>query len=156
MRASIFALTLALALPFCASVQARELPDGGVTAGEVADALQAKGFKAQIGKDSQGDPKITSGADGSDFTILFFDCEKGRCQSYQFLAGFDLKAGMTLAEINKWNTDYRYGQAYLDDENDPHIAMDADVEHGATTEALENNIARWEGTLINFKKFIKW
>ena len=156
MRASIFALALAAAIPLSASALARELPDGGVTAGEVADALQAKGYKADVGRDSDGDPKVTSAADGSTFTVLFYGCEKNRCKSIQFSSGFDLKDGMALSDINKWNSDYRFGHGYLDDENDPHLTMDEDLEHGATDTAIENDIERWAATLVSFKKFIKW
>ena len=156
MRTSIFALALAAALPVSAPALARDLPDGGVTVGEFADALQSKGFKAEIGKDAQGDPKITSAADGSSFTVFFYGCEKNRCKSVQFSSGFDMKSGMALSEVNKWHSDYRFGRVYLDDDNDPYLTMDEDLEHGATDTALENNIERWEATLVGFKKFIKW
>ena len=156
MRASILAVALTTAVSLSTATLARDLPDGGVTAGEVADALQGKGLKAEIGKDAGGDPKITSGADGSNFSIYFYGCNSGRCHSYQFAAGFDQKNGMALSEINKWNSEYRFGHGYLDSDNDPHVLMDADVEHGATTEAISNNVERWEAVLVGFKKFINW
>ena len=65
MRFTVCLLALAATLPLSVPAQARELPDGGVTVGEFADALQTKGFKAETGKDATGDPKITSAADGS-------------------------------------------------------------------------------------------
>lgn len=131
------------------------LPDGGVTAGEVRAALQAKGFKAEVTKDSEGDPLIRSAADGSNFSIYFYDCDKsGRCVAIQFSAGFDLTKGTTLEVVNTWNKDRRFGKAYLDDERDPYLEYDIDLEHGATTEALENVVDVWESVLPTFKKHI--
>lgn len=135
---------------------ARELSDGGVTAGEVADALQARGLRAEIGRDDSGDPKIRSTSDGVEFSVYFYDCEAGRCGSIQFAAGFDLKKGMALADMNTWNRKYRFGLGWLDDENDPHVQMDCDVEHGATDVALKNDVERWEVVLGAFKKHIGW
>jgi len=156
MRFTVCLLALAATLPLSVPTQARELPDGGVTVGEFADALQTKGFKAETGKDATGDPKITSAADGSPFTIFFYGCEKNRCKSVQFSSGFDMKGGMALSEVNKWHSDFRFGRVYLDNDNDPYLTLDEDVEKGATDAALENSVERWEATLTSFKKFIKW
>ena len=54
-------LVAAVAAAFMASAaQARLLPDGGVTPGEVVTELQAKGFKAELKNDPEGDPMATS------------------------------------------------------------------------------------------------
>jgi Putative bacterial sensory transduction regulator len=154
--AKLIQALVASAVLFSHPALARQLPDGGVTPGEVAAALQANGMKAELGKDSGGDPKISSAVDGSSFTIFFYVCEKGRCHSIQFAAGFDLKSGTDLASMNKWNSDYRFATAHLDDENDPHLTMDMDVERGTTEDALANEVERWEAVLTSFKKHIKW
>jgi hypothetical protein len=121
---------------------------------DVARELQAKGYKAEIGKDSGGDPKITSGMDGTNFTVWFYGCKDGRCTQVQYEAGFDLKSGLSLAKINLWNRENRFGAGHLDDENDPYIQYDIDFEHGATTEAIANTIDVWASLLPDFKKFI--
>ena len=136
------------------AAQARVLPSGGVTAQEVASALQSKGFKASIGTDDAGDPMVSSALDGSTFKVLFYDCKSGRCTSFEFSAGFDLDKGLSLAKINMWNREYRFGRAWLDDEMDPYIQYDVDVEVGATTESIDNVIARWESLVPDFKKYI--
>jgi hypothetical protein len=133
---------------------ARNLPDGGVTAQEVADALQAKGYQAQIGEDKGGDPKIVSGLEGTRFTIWFYNCKNGRCASVQFEQGFDLKDGLSLAKVNGWNRGKRFGCAYLDGENDPYVQYDVDFEVGATTEAIGNAIAVWAAVLPEFREYI--
>ena len=145
---------LAAAVLAASGAEARNLPEGGVTVQEVAAALQEKGYQAEIGTDKGGDPKISSGLDGSKFNVWFYSCKKGaRCASVQFEAGFDLKDGMTLAKINGWNKDKRFGGAYLDDENDPYIQYDVDFEVGATTEAIGNAIEVWAAILPQFKDY---
>lgn len=150
MKLAIAAAALAAAGPAAAA----PIPDGGVTVQEVAQALQTKGYKAEIGRDRLGDPMITSALDGSNFQVLFYDCESGRCAAIQFATAFDLESGLTLDRINSWNRQKRFGRAYLDDERDPFVEYDVDFEVGATTEAIGNAIEVWEAVLPNFKDYI--
>lgn len=146
---------IATVLAAAGGAQAKPLADGGVTAEEVAASLQAKGYKAEIGKDQGGDPKIHSGAEGVAFDIYFYGCNKGpRCSSLQFTEGFHVEGGMKLADINAWNRANRFGRGYLDDVNDPFVEMDLDVEHGFTTEAVENNIDTWDAVLGAFLRVV--
>lgn len=138
------------------SLQAAPLPTGGVTAGEVAKALLDKGYKAEVTTDSAGDPMIRSSADGSNFRILFYSCKNSgpRCVSITFSAGFDLDKGLSYSRINEWNSEKRFGRAYLDDEMDPYVQMDVDFERGATNEAISNVVDTWAAVLPVFKSFI--
>jgi hypothetical protein len=151
------ALSLALlGLMMAAPAMARPLPDGGVTAQEVAGVLQEKGYKAQVTKDKDGDPMVRSASGGVDFLILYYECKgRQRCPSIQFYAGFK-KQGITPARIAEWNAKKRFGRAYLDDEFDPRVEMDVDLEHGANTEAVANDMERWVTVLSEFTKFIGW
>ena len=130
------------------------LPDGGVTVDEVAKVLQSKGYRAEISKDSAGDPMIISGLDGSTFRILFYNCKSGRCAAIQFATAFDLEKGLTYSKINGWNREKRFGRAYLDDDMDPFLEMDVDLEHGAMTETIANNVDTWAAVLPAFKNFL--
>jgi len=148
--------TLIGGLMACAAVVpsaalARPLPDGGVTVQEVAQELQSKGYKAEVGKDGGGDPKIVSGVDGSRFRVWFYGCESGRCASVQFETAFDLKNGVTFEKVNQWNKERRFGSAHLDDEMDPYVQYDVDFERGATTEAVANAIDVWVTVVPRFK-----
>jgi hypothetical protein len=156
MKINRFAAAVAIAAAMCAGVaHARPLPEGGVTAQEVAEALQAKGYRAQLTKDSAGDPMIESGLDGSTFRVMFYTCKTGRCASIQFVWALDMDDGMELRKINQWNREKRFGRAYLDDENDPFLEMDVDLERGGTTEAIGNNLDTWASVLPAFKEFIQ-
>ena len=73
--------------------------------------------------------------------------------SIQFSAGFSVK-NVTPAKIAQWNRTKRFGRAYLDDDFEPWVEMDMDLEHGGTTEALANNLDRWVGVIGEFNKYI--
>ena len=138
------------------AAQARPLTDGGVTVGEVADALSSKGYKADISKDGTGDPLIKSAAEGVNFQILFYGCDAvKRCTSLLFTAGWDLSKGFSMTKINDWNFNKRFGRASLDGDNDPFLRMDEDYEHGAPSEAIGNDLDRWDATIAGFKTYIE-
>jgi len=152
LTSAILAAALLLAGP---RALATPLTDGGVTAQEVADVLQAKGYQAKITKDREGDPKIQSATDGVSYEIYFYGCHGGpRCSSLQFSVAFHVEGGMTLEQINAWNRANRFGRGYLDDVKDPYVEMDLDVEHGFTTEAIDNNIDTWDAVLPAFLKVV--
>jgi Putative bacterial sensory transduction regulator len=145
-----FLVLLALARPAFAA----PLPDGGVTAQDVAQVMQEKGFAATIATDKEGDPLIRSSSKDLKFGVFFYGCHgKPRCDSIQFSAGFSVK-GVTPEKIAQWNTTKRFGRAYLDKVAEPWVEMDMDVEHGATTEALANNLDRWVGVIGAFNGYI--
>jgi hypothetical protein len=136
--------------------RATALPDGGVTASEVASVLQGKGYKAEINADKSGDLLVGSASGGVNFSVYFYTCNHTpRCTSIQFSAGFQ-KPGITDEQLEKWNRTTRFGKAYFDTDHDPRVEMDVDVEHGATTEAIANDLDRWVSVLAEFVKYIGW
>ena len=143
---------MAARLMTAAPAMAKTFPDGGVTAKEVAEVMRAEGYKAEITKDGAGDAMILSGAEGSQFVVLFFGCVKERCTSYQMGAAFATTTKPGLEKANEWNTNFRFGKAYIDEDKDPAIEMDVDAEKGFTTEAISNNLVTWVSVLASFKK----
>jgi hypothetical protein len=136
--------------------RAEPVPEGGVTADQVAAVLRDKGYAAQISKDSTGDPQIRSGAEGVSFTIYFYGCQQGpRCASIEFSSAYHVEAGMKLADVNGWNLKNRYGRSYIDSVNDPHMEMDLSLEHGGTTEAIGAAIETWDSVLASFQHMVR-
>jgi hypothetical protein len=149
----IVVAALLLATP--AGAWAGFLPDGGVTAQEVAASLKAKGFQAEITSDKDGDPLVKSVYEGTKFSVYFYECSnKQRCKSIQYATGFSMDGGIPVPKVAEWNRKKRFGRVYRDDDSDPWIEMDMDLEHGATTEALANNIDRWLLVIREFRKYI--
>jgi len=100
---------------------------GRVSGEDVVRILQDEGYRAKLGTDGDGDPKIDTSMSGLDVTVWFYDCEAKRCGSLQFLVALDLKNGWTLEAANKFSNDYRYARLYLDEEKDPYMAFDFEV-----------------------------
>lgn len=156
MRNRIVAAAAVVAWLGAGAAFAGALPDGGVTAEDVVKALQDKGYRAELTTDSTGDPMIQSAAEGVNFHVYFYGCDgdPARCGALQLGAAFDLEQGLALDRINLWNREHRFGRGYLDDDNDPWVEMDIDVELGFTTEALANNLDTWMSVLRSFIEFI--
>jgi hypothetical protein len=142
-------LMLAAAAPVAV---AEPLPDGGITAQEMTDILEKEHFAITMAKDQNGDPLIKTQLDDLDWSVYFFECRNNRCGSIQFAAGFRKK--VPAAQTMEWNKAKRFGRAYLNPDGGPWVEMDMDLEHGANTEAMSNNIERWKLTLREFNKLI--
>lgn len=155
------ALLLGLALSSVLGVSAGAQSDDNVLASDparIAGLLQDAGYRAQLTNDSDGDPMIKSAAAGSDFTIFFFNCTDGKnCKTIQFFAGFDKAQPMEVDVVNRWNREKRFGKAYLDDEGDPLLEMDLNLDFGGISlNNFRDNLKVWESLLAEFKTAIDW
>ena len=124
----------------------------------IAAVLRSRGYRAEVTKDGQGDPLIKSGADGSTFLIVFFNCTGGRnCATIQFYAGFKTDGNApSLSRINEWNREKRFGRAYIDAEGDPVVEMDVDLDDGGMSRLLfEDNLEFWVSVLTSYKTFVR-
>lgn len=147
-------LVLAAAVMWSGAAMAGALPEGGVTAGEVADVMRAMKLAVDRTTDSKGQPLILSAISGRKFGVYFYQCEGGRCGSIQFSAGFEGTASVPMVKVMEWNRTKRFGRAFVDG-GTLFVEMDMDVERGATTEALANNLERWEAVVAQFPKFFE-
>jgi len=142
------AVLLAAVLWCSATAQAAE---GRTISGpELVTILQDAGYRAELDKDDQGDPTIRTSMSGVTAYIHFYDCKQDRCGSLQLVAALDLKVGSTLDAVNKFNREYRYGRAYLDDEMDPFLAYDFEVLHAAHGDHIASQLDIWEQVLGDF------
>lgn len=149
-RLLMAALAVGWALPAQAQMVRAQDPDS------LVEALQDGGYAAQLGTDKVGDPMITSGAGGTTFQIFFYNCTDHReCATVTFHSGYDLTSGPSLEQINAWNRGKRFGRAYLDDENDPILEMDVDLDDGGVSRLLFiDNIEFWASVLGDFERHI--
>jgi hypothetical protein len=143
-----------LATTFAATATAQSLVSAENPA-QLVSIIQALGFQARLEKDSVGDPLIRSSSSGVDFSIYFYGCSKNaRCQSLQFIAGYDLANGTTLPTLDEWNEEKRFASAYLDDEDDPFLQMDMNTEGGITQENFEKTFDLWQSLKGEFEVHI--
>ncbi len=147
---TLAALAASWALPAQAQMVRAQDPDS------LVQALQEGGYAARLGTDKVGDPMITSGVGGTTFQIFFYNCTDNReCATVQFHSGYALDETISLERINEWNSSERFGRAYLDDEDDPILEMDVDLDDGGVSRLLFiDNIEFWQSVLGKFERFI--
>lgn len=123
----------------------------------VARAMVKMGYRAELGKDESGDPYITSASSGSTFLVFFFGCKKGvNCTTVQFFAGFDKPSNASLAAMNQWNRDNRFGRGYLADNGSARLEMDLDLDDGGMSDLLfADNVEFWVAIMAKFEKYVR-
>lgn len=125
---------------------------GGVSPGDVSKVLVQMGYEAEAAVDSEGDPMLHSRADDHPFSIYFYQMEGGKALSIQFSYALDVEVDVD-DQVATWNREYRFGRAFVDEEGDPFLKMDLDVERGFTSEGLANNVERWVSLLGEFYEY---
>lgn len=122
----------------------------------VVQTLQAEGYAAKLGTDNQGDPMITSSSSGSKFVILFYNCTDNKdCATIQFRSSYDFDEPVPLEKLNEWNRTKRFIRAYLDEENDPAVDMDIDLDKGGiSTPLFIEYLGTWVMLVAQFEEHI--
>lgn len=125
----------------------------------VMRALQDYGYVATMEADSRGNPKIASRVSDTKFKVYFFGCNDNgaNCTSIQLGAGYDLNNGLNASTINEWNRDKRFAKAYIDDEGDPFLEMDINLDYdGSGDENFQDSLDLWRLLVEDFEVFIEW
>lgn len=122
----------------------------------VVKALQKAGFRAELNKDSAGDPMIESAASGTNFAVLFYGCTEHRnCGRIQFVVTFTGYKNTSLEALNEWNAKNYFGRSYRTDKGAARLEMDLDLDDGGISAALfEDNVEWWTTIMANFEKHI--
>lgn len=157
-RALAAALALALApLPAAAQTASSLQPRGLIAAADparIAAEMQKLGYPVTVSTDGTGDPLITSSTSSPgrtiNFEVYFYGCTNGAsCTAIQFSAGWTT-AGIDITIVNDWNRSMRYGRAYIDEVNDPIIAMDINLSEGISPALFADNLRIWAQILPSF------
>lgn len=122
----------------------------------IAEVMQKAGYRTEvIGK--QGEERyIRSGVGGHTFGVIMFGCDDTgeACKTIQLYAGFATDDPPSLELMNAYAAQKRWGRVYLDDEDDPVIEMDIDLEDGGVSEELFlDNLEYWEVVINQFATF---
>lgn len=152
-RPAVIAAVLSLSLfPFGAPAQVLADPD------TVQTMLETYGLKVKRGTDQAGGAMLSSRIEGTNFDVLFYGCQpQGSCDSIQFSTSFDLPNGLDAAQVNGWNRDRRYGKAYLDDQGDPILEYDINLDaDGVGPKNFDSSIEIWRAVMADFRQYIGW
>ena len=127
-----------------------------VSGKEIQAMLTTEGYRPTLGKADDGDPQIKFKVQGKEIYIDFYDCNKTEfCGSLNISTGWALKTKLKAADLNQWNADNRYIRVYTDEENDPFLEDDIDLDGGATMnnvkEFVKTYVAQLEDFVAEFK-----
>ena len=125
---------------------------------QLSALISSKGYPVEQGTDDIGDPQLVVKSEGTAFYIQFYGCGEDHlnCTSVQFLAAFDMADGMTAEQALGWSRDQRFTSVYLDDEQDPFLQMDMNIDGGVSEANFTDNLEIWRSSLSAFKDYIDW
>ena len=155
--AAVFVMLGVLALPSAASAQSA-CPSSYVCASNpqsVVASLQAQGYRAQLGKsDVTGNPKIDSAANGYNYAILFYGCDKNvNCTSLGFLITFEKDETNTAQLANDWNKENRFSQMAVNDNGTLALSYDVSTVGGLSQVNFADVVDWWQAILGGAKTF---
>lgn len=121
----------------------------GADPGSIMAVAEAFG-EARLLADDYGDPLVEAIVQGRPYDVTFYDCTANAdCQSIMLRAAFRAN-GQTQGEIAAWNSNERFGKAYLDADGNPTVEMNLNLTGGVTVENLTDSFRRWETVLAAF------
>jgi len=143
MHRIILALALPLALLVASPAFARTGPASsigtvymGVSGTDLEQILTVEGYAFERAVDAAGNPLFRIEVESLKVVLIFNQCEEGICQNLQLYAGFAMQQKPALEAVNTWNRTKRFGRAYIDDEGDPVLEGDLDLEGGISAGAI--------------------
>jgi len=119
--------------------------------------VESQGWPATLVAKPGEDPYIESNRNGLKFLVIFMNCNDAHkeCKTLQYYMGFTDAKGLSLDRLNEWNKTKRFARAYRDDESDPVLEMDVDVDFaGIPRENLGETLNTWASLMDSFREFI--
>ncbi|MBN2907734.1 MAG: YbjN domain-containing protein [Rhodobacteraceae bacterium] len=124
----------------------------------VLKALQDYGYAATMSTDNTGDPKISAKVSKSNFVVFFYGCtDNADCASVQFYVGYDVNGTVSALKMNEWNRNKLFSKATVDDEGDPALEMDVNLDFdGSGDQNFNDTLDIWRLSIEEFEEFIDW
>ena len=149
------ALALGAATLFSASPAHAELINAANPA-TIKAIVESQGWPATIVAKPGDDPHIESTRDGVKFLVLFMNCtENKNCKTLQYYMGFSDAKDVPLDKFNKWNKEKRFARAYKDNDGDPVLEMDIDLDFaGIPRENVGETFNTWGALMDSFREYV--
>ena len=149
------ALALATTALFSATPAHAELINAANPA-TIKAIVESQGWPATIVAKPGDDPYIESTRDGVKFLVLFMNCtENKNCKTLQYYMGFSDAKDVPLDKFNKWNKEKRFARAYKDNDGDPVLEMDIDLDFaGIPRENVGETFNTWGALMDSFREYV--
>lgn len=129
---------------------------GGMVTGQDVDRIieiAAAYGPAERRSDDDGTPWIRAEIDGTIYTISFLNCQNGQnCSSVQFRAWWNSDGAHSIEEMNRWNRERRFSDAYLDNSDNATIEFDVNLAGGVTAVNFDDTVQWWQAVLREFRE----
>ena len=148
LSAAACAAALSLAMP-AAPAAGTEL----ITAADVERiAEMAAGFgAAEVETAPTGEPLILAEIEETRYAILFYGCTEGAdCSDIQLVARWTAPPELGLEDVNRWNAQTRFANAWLDPEGDPVLEFAVNLKGGVSAENLQDSFDWWRLLIAGF------
>ena len=107
----------------------------------IHQVLSSMELEYELTLDDGNDPIWTFTHLGILITIISYDkLTAGRYESLLFYTGWAADAVISLAIVNEWNSNSRFGRAYVDTSGDPVIELDLLMTGGVTATTISDYI----------------
>lgn len=153
-------LAAALLLALAAPAAAQEMPGSTMLKASdpamVARYLNQLGYRAKLGKDSEGDPKVETGLGGYKVGLYFYGCTKGAgCTSMQLQTAIGADYKLTLPQVNEFNRKYRFVNLSLDSDSDPSLSYDLpSAASGISGDAFQQAVEIFEEQIARVSRML--
>lgn len=129
---------------------------GGMITGQdvdrIAEIAAAYGTAERRTDEADGSPWIRAEIDGTVYTISFLNCQGGQnCSSVQFRAWWTSDGAHSIADMNRWNRERRFSDAYLDSSDNATIEFDVNLAGGVTAVNFDDTVQWWRAVLREFR-----
>jgi len=123
----------------------------------IRQILEGQGLSVELKESDNGSAYLESNHNGLKFMVYFMNCDENKrnCATIQFFMGFSDAEDTTLEALNNWNKNKRFARAYRDDESDPVLEMDLDLDFkGLPRENVGEALNTWKSLMDEFRKHV--
>lgn len=123
----------------------------------IVSVVESQGLSAKLVTKSGENPYIESASNGIKFLILFLNCDdnKQNCTTLQYYMGYSDADATSLERINEWNKTKRFARAYRDNDGDPVLEMDVDLDFdGLPRQNVGESLKTWVSLMNSYHGFL--
>ena len=157
MRSILLKSTVLAAAAFAVSTPAQAELVSSRSPEAIAGIIRGMGMPAKIIAKAGENPYIESKYSGLTYLVFFMTCDDGgkNCKTIQFYMGYSDAKETSLEKLNAWNRDHRFARAYRDNEGDPVLEMDVDLDFaGLPRENVAESLKTWQSLMDQYQTYL--
>ena len=157
MRSILLKSTVLAATAFAVSTPAQAELVSSRSPEAIAGIIRGMGMPAKIIKKPGENPYIESNYNTLKYLVFFMTCDEGgtNCKTVQYYLGFSDAKDASLEKLNAWNRDHRFARAYRDNEGDPVLEMDLDLDfNGLPRENIVESLRTWQSLMDQYQTYL--